>query len=441
MRSRDRAALGSTARATLEWGLRVLVLAALGWMLWRETRPSTPAAAVAQATSGELRARLAGWSRDPAVRRAHAQLDGAPDDTVRDWIGALRRAGVAVSYDAGPLAPVAVAAEALADPAGAVRLLAAAPAGSAVAIADAVGTLDTLRAAGGGATLMGRSLAGGGRASTRGVGAGAAPPDSLLLRPVLVVGRAGWEGRFVVAALEERGWTVLARLAVAPGVVVSQGALGALDTARLAAVVALDTTVAPYAARIARFVRQGGGLVLAPEAAGVAALAALAPGRLGAASQPAAALLASDDPRRGLALRPVALRDGAVALERHDGRVALAAHRVGAGRVVQSGYEETWRWRMAGPDGAPEAHRAWWAGVVRAAAYAPPVPSTPPMAPPGALDDAPVARLIAALGPASPAPTAARAAGPLRGMPWWLFALVAAALLVEWLSRRARGAK
>src|SRR5687767_13389795 len=129
MRSRDRAALGSrlsatarasaasrepraesgvrgsAARATLEWALRALVLAALGWMLWRETRASTPATDAARATSAELRARLAQWSRDPAVRRAHAQLDGAPDDTVRDWIGALRRAGGAVSYDAGRLAP------------------------------------------------------------------------------------------------------------------------------------------------------------------------------------------------------------------------------------------------------------------------------------------------------------------------------------------------
>ena len=420
----------------LEWALRLLVFAVLAWMLWRETRPAE-AAGARRATAGELRARLDDWTRDPSVSGAHARFVGVPSDTVRDWLRALRLAGVEVGYAADSLTPVAVAAEPLADPAGAVRVTAAAPSGAALALADAVGVLDTVRAGAAGASLVVRSLAGEARATVGATTARAAAPDSLLLRSVVVLGQAGWEGRFTVAALEERGWPVVVRLAVAPGVVVSQGALAALDTARHAAVVALDTTAAAWAAQIARFVRQGGGLVLAPGAAAVPALRALAPATPGAAGDGSATLLASDDPRRGLALRPLALRADAVALERRGDLVAIAAHRVGAGRVVQLGYDDTWRWRMAGPDGAPEAHRGWWAGVLRAAAYA---PSSTPLAARPALDAAPVARLIATLGPPTPAPDSAVGASR-RPIPWWLFPLIGAALLAEWASRRTRGAR
>src|SRR5690606_21527227 len=121
-------------------------------------------------------------------------------------------------------------------------------------------------------------------------------------------------------------------------------------------------------------------------------------------------------------------------------RVAVAARRVGAGRVVQLGYEETWRWRMTGPDGAPDAHRARWGALVSAAAYAPEstvVAGAPAMQP---LDDAPVARLIAALGPPGEEPAASAGTAASRGVPPWLFVVIAALLLVEWLSRRARGA-
>ena len=39
---------------------------------------------------------------------------------------------------------------------------------------------------------------------------------------------------------------------------------------------------------------------------------------------------------------------------------SLAARRAGAGRVVQLGYDETWRWRLAGSGDAPTAHRDYW---------------------------------------------------------------------------------
>ncbi|HEY0970737.1 MAG TPA: hypothetical protein VGE02_07165, partial [Gemmatimonadales bacterium] len=148
---------------------------------------------------------------------------------------------------------------------------------------------------------------------------------------------------------------------------------------------------------------------------------------------------ASDEPRRGLPLRPVAVRADAVPLETRGGSVAVAARRVGAGRVVQLGYDETWRWRMAGAEGAPAAHRAWWSGLVAAAAYAPRGSDAAAV-----LDDAPVARLIAALG----APSAELADGATegrgaveRGAPAWIFPLVAIILLAEWASRRLRGAR
>src|ERR1019366_3377028 len=83
------------------------------------------------------------------------------------------------------------------------------------------------------------------------------------LHPVLVVGRAGWEAKFAVAALEERGWTVEARLFVAPGADVTQGSRGAIDTSRYAAIVALDTTLGAVAASVAWVGRGGGGGVRA----------------------------------------------------------------------------------------------------------------------------------------------------------------------------------
>ncbi len=438
MRSRADAAT-RTARPAVEWALRLLALAVVAWLLWRELRPAAAVDDVrVAAAEDDVGAALRAWTVDPAATRVHLSLGAAPTDTVRAWVRALRAAGVAATYDAA-VAPIAVAAAPLADPAGGWRVLAAAPTGGAVTIADAAGTIDSLQVAGAGASVLARSLEGAVRVASAGTVARTSVPASPTLRAVVVLGRAGWESKFAIAALEERGWTVRARLAVAPGVVVEQGGAVALDTARTAAVVALDTTAAAYAPAVARFVRSGGGVVLAAEALAIPALRALAPARAGAPLPPDPARLASDEPRRALALEPlVSLVADAVPLELRDGRVAAAARRVGAGRVVLVGYADTWRWRMAGPEGAPDAHRAWWAGMLAAAAYA---PAPAESARSASLDAAPAARLIAALGPpADGAPARATAAsGPRTPPPWWLFALVAVALLAEWASRRARG--
>jgi hypothetical protein len=123
-------------------------------------------------------------------------------------------------------------------------------------------------------------------------------------------------------------------------------------------------------------------------------------------------------------------RDDAVAVERRSSGVAVAARRIGPGRVLQIGYDDSWRWRMAGAPGSEAAHRDWWSRVVSSVAYAP-----------GGVEsrsfDAPVASLIGRLGPSRPAPVASRGGVD----PRLLLAIMLALLLVEWTSRRLRGLK
>jgi hypothetical protein len=104
------------------------------------------------------------------------------------------------------------------------------------------------------------------------------------------------------------------------------------------------------------------------------------------------------------------------------------------GRVIQLGYDETWRWRFEGGAHAPEAERAWWSGVVSAAAYR----AASPIANVANTQAAPLAQLIAALGP--PATTPAVAAIAPHGLPWWLLAVILATIVAEIASRRLRGA-
>ena len=262
------------------------------------------------------------------------------------------------------------------------------------------------------------------------------------LGAAVLLARAGWEAKFTAAALEERGWTVRTRLAVDPDVIVGGStALPRLDTSTVAIVLALDSSAAPLAPALARYVRSGGGLVLAGEAALVPALAALAP---------ATPALTSIDDSAG-ALRPLEqLRGDATPLAtRSIGGVrtlVAAARRVGAGRVVQIADEATWHRRFRADETAPASHRAWWAQVVASAAYAgAPHPDTTPRSPfagPPA-DPAPLAATIAALGPPSPPPTVRDAppAVPHRTIPdTVLIPLALAALTAEVASRRLRGA-
>jgi len=423
MPSRADVSRAAPSRAALEWALRLVTLGALGIVLWRWTRPTPPTSSAVEVREAADTAALTRWTTT-AVPAGHLAFAGAPDATTRDWLRALGAAGMRVSWSAG--------------------------------------ALDTVRVAGAGASLVAPAAD---EALVARVGATAATlpaPRPPRLGAVVVLGAAGWEAKFVAAALEERGWPVRLRVAVAPGLDVTQAAPNATlspDTATTAAVVVLDSAAvdAATAARLARYVRDGGGLVLAGDGAATPALRALAPGGVGAVAHGVIGAIDGATPQRGLELLPVQpLRADGVALERRGADVAVAARRVGAGRVVQVGYEETWRWRMAAPDEAPAAHRAWWTRVVGAAAYAPTAAAPAPndtgetqLAPAvshtrsSSNDPAPLAGAIAALGPPSAAPSTARGRTPTGPRPsdGALAALAGAALLAEVASRRMRGAR
>jgi hypothetical protein len=241
----------------------------------------------------------------------------------------------------------------------------------------------------------------------------------------------GWEGKFIVAALEERGWPVATRFVVAPNVNVGQRGSLTLDTARVAAVIAVDTSLGGLGRDIERYVRSGGGLILAGPSSRAASAAALAPGTLGPRVRPA--VLPVDTIGLGATgFYPVAsLARDAIALERRAGGVAIAVRRVGAGRVMQIGYDDSWRWRMAGGPGSEAAHRDWWSRLVSNVAYAPPVGD---QAGTGA---APLAAMVGRLGPPRPLPAGSRGAPPVDRRIY--MTLIIILLLAEWGSRRLRG--
>ena len=432
-------------RRIIEGVLRALALAVLAWMLWRSSRPAGAEGPTRAAARGDsLPAALVRWSVRDAAESLHVGFDTVPSPRTRDWLVALRRAGRQVGWDGASLPATAVAVERVAAPRGGVRVLAAAPSGAAVAVGDAAGVLDTLRAAAGGsgagvafATTLPLEMP---AATVAGTAARAPRADSLRVGRVLVLGAAGWESKFVLAALEEDGWAVDARLRVSPTVEVSQGTRAELDTARYAAAVVLDSgAAAAYGAALVRFARRGGGVVIAGDAARAPALRDIAAAAAGDAVPGVAGALSSDSARRGLGLVPLArLAPDAVALERRGGTVAAAARRVGPGRVVQLGYTDSWRWRMLGAEDAPARHRSWWSRVVASVAYAPPVRLSVFAA--DSISPAPYAALVAALGPPTAAPPATPPA-PGAPLPRWAFALVLGALLAEWTSRRLRGAR
>ena len=460
-------------RVPAEWACRIGALGLLAWSLWAAASPTgrgptdvtTEATALpAAGDTAEVTDRLIAWSRRADLTQLHVTLDAAPDARMRDWLRALDGAGTAVAWS-GDVPATAIVAERVAGPDGGVQVAVAAPDRMSVVITDAGGRIDSLAALGGGGSTRAATLVGDVTMRTGASTARAAHPRSRVTRGVVLIGMAGWEAKFVAAALEERGWPVTVRLRVAPGL--SVGSPATLDTSRTAAVIALDSTAASDAGAIAAFVRSGGGLVLGPEASRAPALATLAPARAGARIPAATTFAATVAPvtRETLARAPlVALRPDAVALERRADTVLVAARRVEAGRVVQVGYGDTWRWRMAGADESPAAHRAWWSQVVEAAAYAPvaahsggtveepatSLPGNPPGAslsgdPPGtslAADPAPRAALVAALGDASVAPATwsdGAAIDPSRSV--WVYISAALLLLAEWASRRLRGAR
>lgn len=423
-------------RGTLESALRVVSIAILAWMLWLSL-DRTPNKQVVSARSGNLSIAVWEWSAAGIPPdRASVQLDSTPGPIDRDWLRALASAGTRVSWK-GNLPAAAVAAHAVASPQGGIRVLTAAPTANRVSVEDDLGLIEGANAHAGGAIFDIPSASGSLVAKAGATRATADAPDSVRVGRVLVIGRAGWESKFVTAALEEAGWKVDANMRVAPAVDVTQGSISPIDTSRYSAVVALDGTAASRASDIARYVSSGGGLILAGTAGSVEAFASLRPGSTGAVQTPSAL---EGEPGaaslRSLALVPIAsLRSDAIRLESRDGVTAIAARRHNSGRVLQAGYVETWRWRMGGGDSSPAEHREWWTRAVSSVAYAPVVREAVVTN-----DNAPVARLVAAIGPSSQ--TTSSLATHARSISLWLLAAaLAISLLGEWASRRLRGAR
>ena len=347
-------------RSVVERTARLVAIGMLLWSAWAIGRRRT--------VETSVRGARADWTAQ-AVRLT---LDSTPSPADRDWLVALRRNGVGVtwSWRRTPPTPLAVAVAPLADPAGATHIAVAAPGGTPVALADRLGPIDTGRAVSGGVTvIMPAALE-----TIRADGARATVADSLILRPLLVLGTLGWETKFVIRSLEERGWKVDARLSIDPRHTVSQGPSTPIDTGHYAAVLAMDSGARGAAEQIQRYAQQGGGVIIAGSA----------------------------------------------------GRFVR-----GVPNAVRVSDDTTWRLRMDSADG-PGKHRDLWAGLVASVAYAPRVPLS------RALDDdpAPVAATVGRLGP----PTASEGQGLQWPGPWTWFGVIAAALLVDWGSRRLRGA-
>jgi hypothetical protein len=370
---------------------------------------------------------------------AHVGVRTLPTVVERDWLVALRRAGLDLSWSDEGAARVAISAVAAIDPAGGWTVGVSAPNGMPVEIADAIGMLDSATVAGVGARFMVAGAAGAVIASSGDAVASSTPlPPPARVRPVLVLGSAGWESKFVISALEERGWIVHARLRVSPTSEVTLGPPVTVDTATYGAVILLDSAGAEASRSLIGFVRSGGGLIVAGSAGRSPELATLLPARMGAL-EPGSLLRATmSSAREGLPMYPlVRLRSDALALDRREGRVVVAARRERAGRVIQVGEIESWRWRMTGGDDAPALHRSWWSRLVGSASYVgapdPILPATP--------EAAPYAALVHSLGAPSEVPGLADEDRPADPLPAWIGLAILSLLVAEWASRRLRGAR
>jgi hypothetical protein len=424
-------------RVRIEHLLRGIVIAVLALLVWQSLGRQTGSSRPTIRSRGVGLSALAKWTLSSSVPVGiRVQLDTVPVALERAWLGALAGAGSRVTWS-GALPALMIDAQPVASPIAGTRVLVAAPIGSKLSISDAVGPIDTMRVTNSGVSLSLPFVAEGLSASANGSLASTAIRDSLALRRVLVIGAAGWESKFVTAALEESGWKVDAVIRTAPGVDLTQGSVAMIDTSRYSAVVALDGAAAPYANRIIEFARTGGGVVLAPQAASVEAMALLRAGVATPVRSGARAIQEGGSTSLStLPLSPITvLRSDAVPLEKRAGAVATAARRLGPGRILQVGDEDTWRWRMGGDDAAVRAHRAWWTGLVSTVAYA---SLSPRSVRKQSTDEAPTAALVAAVGGATPGATADmgerssdRAA--------LLFVLLVVGLLSELSSRRLRG--
>ena len=419
-------------RKNLELACRLAAFAVLGWLIGGSLIP-VASRALERASSNTVAGRLPEWTRTPSNVLLHADLVTTPDAWIVDWLAALQHSGHAVTWSGSPPA-VAMSSEALADPRGSVRIDVAAPSGTSVRIRDSASVVDSVRVNKLGATIVTPLTVGTLVGDAGGQRISAPSPASARVRAIVVIGNASWEAKFVAASLEERGWPVIARFHVAPNVDVTEGTIVPLDTSRVAAIIAVDTTIQSLGTAVERFVRSGGGLVLAGSAGLATNVASLAAGSLGARTRPS--VLPTDSIGLGTTgFYPVmSLRPDGVVLDRRSGGVAVAARRVGAGRVLQIGYDDSWRWRMTGSPGSEIAYHDWWSRAVTAVAY---VPGVAPAIVGGSSSAAPLAHLVERVGPARPIAAEKIPRPPLDRR--LLLALIMILLLTEWGSRRLRG--
>lgn len=431
--------------ATLLQGVAIACAAAAAWRLAHPTVAWPSAVTVdgdtIRAAEGVAsRATLASLVATAPGESIRVRLRSVPSARVRGQLRALADAGAAIALTTPtPFATPAVAARVVDGPAPMATVLVAGDSSATYRIGDDAGALDSVRGA---TALHLASIAGSAHVRAPGVHAAAPVRTTTIGTRVFVAGAAGWESRFVVAALEEAGWRVDAALAVAPTVVVRQGE-PVLARERHVAAIVLPGAPASTVRGLPAFVRGGGGAVLVGEAVQAGATSTLRAGAPGAVLAGEAGMEASDDaPRHGLDLVPIAsLARGAVALEARDGTTAIAARRIGAGRVVQVGYADSWRWRMAGAEGAPDAHRRWWSALV-ASVVSPPMPVRPRLSPfDDTLDAAPVAALAATLPPVRIAPASMTPVRDAVSFPDASTLAVTAlvAFMLAWVSRRLSG--
>ncbi|MCU0647039.1 MAG: hypothetical protein MUF00_03550 [Gemmatimonadaceae bacterium] len=425
-------------------------------LAWRESdRMADDVPQTRRVAGRDVRSAALGALRDAV----HVVTDTALDDTTRALLVARRAAGGSVRWS-GTIPATLATIDARPGPARMVTLAVAAASGDVLTVRDSIGRIDSVAVASPSSALIMSAPVGAVsvRIAPAPARADTVPTSAPLTtaartvaqtlrvrmrditppRGVVVLARPGWEGKFVAAALEEAGWRVDVRFPLRPDTATVQGAPRRLDPSRVSVIVALDSTAAPLIGPITTFVRAGGGLVLGGEALGHPAFGILRPGVLGPRREPTTLVIDSAAPRRALPLLPVRrLTSNAVALERDQRDIALSARRFEGGRVVAVGVHDSWRWRMSGPAGSVDAHRRWWSDVVSAAHGE----INPRGAPRVESFDAPLVSMIAALGPAERGPLGVSGDGPRPATPWRWIAVAITALLLEWATRRLRGAR
>ncbi len=360
----------------------------------------------------------------------HMELKAAPSAVTRDSLAALARAGRNVTWS-GEIAPLAVMAEPVREPG--MRWRIAAVGSEALLVRDSLGPIDSLDAA---STLTLEPTRGAAQVVQGSTVASAAPLDVASPRRALVLGRVGWEPRFIITALEEAGWSLDVRLVLGRDRSVRQGEATARIDRHDVVIVTDSASANGNASALERFVRSGGGLILAGEAAGARVLAtrALVGSRVVRVEEPETRSFEGHEPTHALPLFALGnLASDASIIEDREGTPAVVARRAQAGRVMQVGYADTWRWRMEGEGRSVEEHRAYWSRLAGLVARGEPRGVTNSTG-----DAAPLAALIQAIGPAAPAAPAGASNGP--PFPIWLGPIILLALLAEWGSRRRRGA-